>query len=179
MYRYSISGNSWSTLAPTAARAAVTGAGMTADWIDNVSSSLWNQDVAPAHYTTTLFKQNGRYIYSWRGAAGNVLDVYDIAANTWISGVAYGQQMETFTTGTCSVDLHGYIHIQKDATGRIFRFNVANNVLEPFVLNPVPQGAAVAGDKMFMTTYKDGAAEINFLYTLGNTRPELTRWLVI
>lgn len=30
-----------------------------------------------------------------------------------------------------------------------------------------------------MTTYKDGAAEINFLYTLGNTRPELTRWLVI
>lgn len=179
MYRYSISGNSWSTLAPTAARAAVTGAGMTANWIDNVSSSLWNQDAATAHYSTTLFKQNGRYIYSWRGAAGNVLDVYDIAANTWISGVAYGQQTETFTTGSSSVDLHGYVYIQKDATGRIFRFDVANNVLEPFVLNPVPQGTAVAGDKMFMTTYKDGSAEINFLYTLGNTRPELTRWLVI
>ena len=32
---------------------------------------------------------------------------------------------------------------------------------------------------MFITTYYDGATEINHLYTLGNTRSELTRWLVI
>ena len=180
MYRYSISGNAWTLLAPTAARAAVPGAGMTADWVDNVGDASWNPTgAAAAHYSTTVFKQNGRYIYSFRGAAGNVLDVYDIAANTWISGIAYGQQMETFTTGSCSVDLHGYIYIQKDVTGRIYRFDVANNAIEPFVLNPVPQGAAVVGDKMFLTTYTDGATEINFMYTLGNTRAELTRWTVI
>ena len=180
MYKYSISGNTWSTLSPTSARAAAPGAGMTADWIDAVSSSDWNPTGASKpHYTTLLVKQNGRYIFSFRGAAGNVLDVYDIAANTWVSGVAYGQQMETFSTGSCSVDIHGKIYIQKDATGRVYTFDVARHVLEPFVLNPVPQGAAVAGDKMFMTTYEDGGTEINYLYTLGNTRAELTRWLVI
>lgn len=178
MYRYSISGNTWSTLSPTAARAGAPGGGFTADWIDGVQTADWNDGSYAAHYTGTV-NQNGRYIYSFRGGAGNVLDLYDIAANTWISGVVYGQQMETFTTGSCSVDLDGYIYIQKDATGRIYRFDVAKNVLEPWVLNPVPQGAAVAGDKMFMTTFREGAAEVNFLYTLGNTRSELTRWVVI
>ena len=105
--------------------------------------------------------------------------MYDIAANTWISGIAYGQQMETFATGSCSIDLDGVIYIQKEATGRVYRFNVAKNVLEPFVLNPVPQGAAVVGDKMFLTTFTEGAAKLNYLHTLGNTRSELTRWLVI
>lgn len=179
MYRYSISGNAWTTLAPAAARAGAAAIGFTADWVDNVGNSLWNQDAAPAHYAATLFKQNGRYIYSLRGGASNILDVYDIAANTWISGVAYGQQMEVFGAGSCSVDLHGSIYIQKDATGRIYKFDVANNAIEPFVLNPVPQGTATVGDKMILQTYKDGGTEINFLYTLGNTRAELTRWLVI
>lgn len=178
-YKYSIAGNAWTVLSPVAARAGAPGAGMTADWVDGVRDTAWTDGTYSNHYTTTLVHQNGRYIYSLRGAAGNVLDVYDIAANTWISGIAYGQQMEVFGAGSCSVDMDGYIYIQKDATGRIYRFDVANNALEPWVLNPVPQGTAVAGDKMFMTTYTDSAEKINFLYTLGNTRAELTRWLVI
>lgn len=179
MYRYSISGNSWTTLAPTAARGGAPGAGMTADWIDGVKATEWNDNLYSNHYSTTVVHQNGRYIYSFRGAAGNVLDLYDIAANTWISGIAYGQQNEAFGAGSCSVDLDGYIYIQKDATGRIYRFDVARNVLEPWVLNPVPQGAAVAGDKMIMTTFSEGANSLNYLYTLGQTRAELTRWLVV
>lgn len=179
MYRYSISANAWTLLAPTAARAGAAAAGFTADWIDGVKSSEWTDGTYGAHYSTTILHQNGRYIYSLRGGTTSTLDVYDISANTWISGVSYGQQMETFLAGTCSVDLDGYIYIQKDATGRVYRFDVASNVLEPFVLNPVPQGAALAGDKMFMSTYSDGGTVINFLYTLGHTRSELTRWLVI
>lgn len=179
LYRYSISANTWTVLAPTAARAGAFATGGTADWIDGVKDPLWNLDAGGANYSTTLFKQNGRYIYSFRGAAGNIIDVYDIAANTWVSGVAYGNQFETFTAGSCSVDLNGVIYIQKDATGRIYQFNVAENVLHPFVLNPVPQGAAVAGDKMMLQTFRDGSTELNFLYTLGNTRAELTRWLIV
>lgn len=179
MYRYSISGNSWSTLAPTAARAGAPGGGVTADWIDGVTATEWSDGTYANHYLTTVIHQNGRYIYSFRGAAGNVLDIYDIAANTWISGIPYGQQMETFTLGSCSVDLDGYIYIQKEATGRIYRFDVAKNVLEPWVLNPLPQGAAVAGDKMFMTTFKEGGTKLNYLYTLPHTRAELVRWVVI
>lgn len=178
-YRFSVSGNAWSVLAPVAARAGAPGAGLTADWIDGVKAAEWTDGNFGNHYTTTILHQNGRYIYSLRGAGGNVLDIYDIAANTWISGVAYGQQMETFGAGSSSVDLDGYIYVQKDATGRIYRFDVAKHVLEPWVFNPVPQGAAVVGDKMFMTTYNDGGDNINFLYALANTRAELTRWLVI
>lgn len=162
----------------SAARAGAFAAGGTADWIDGISAADWNDGTYGTHYTG-MVNQNGRYIYCFRGGASNVLDAYDIAANTWISGIAYGQQMETFTTGSCSVDLDGYIYIQKDATGRIYRFDVAKHALEPWVLNPVPQGAAVVGDKMFMTTLNEGATRLNYLYTLGNTRAELTRWLVI
>ena len=179
MYRFSVSTNSWTILAPVTARAAAAGAGFTADWIDAVKDSTWTDGTYSNHYSTLLLRQNGRYIFSFRGTAGNLLDVYDIAANAWINGVPYGQQMETFGAGSCSVDLNGIIHIQKDATGRIYRFDVAKNVLEPFVLNSVPQGTAVAGDKMFMTTLIEGATELNYLYTLGHTRSELSRWLVV
>lgn len=180
MYRYSISGNTWTTLAPTAARAAAMAAGGTAEWIDGVPAADWSDGLYGSNNQAgTLLKQNGRYIYSFRGGAGNILDIYDIAANTWISAHPYGNQMETFTTGSCAVDMDGIIYLQKDATGRLFRFDVAENALEPFAVNPVPQGAAVIGDKMMMQTFKEGGTTIRYVYTLGNTRAELTRWLVI
>jgi hypothetical protein len=180
MYRFSISGNTWTTLAPVAARAAAPGAGMTADWIDGVGDAQWTDGLySNLNAAGTMQRHNGRFIYSFRGAAGAVLDVYDIAANTWISAHPYGNQLETLTTGSCSFELDGSIYIQKDATGRILRFDVAKNVIDPFTINPVPQGAAVAGDKMFATTLKDGATTIRYVYTLGHTRSELTRWLVV
>ena len=181
LYRYSISTNSWSTLSPGTARAAVTGGGCTATWVDNISESTWNDGSYSTHYSATgsILKQNGRYIYSFRGGASNILDVYDIAANTWINAVSYGGQMETFTTGSCAVDSAGKIYIQKEATGRIFKFDIEKHAIGPFDVNPIPQGNAVAGDKMFIQTFTEGATNIKFLYTLGNTRSELTRWLII
>lgn len=178
LYRYTISTNTWVVLTPGTARGGAPGAGCTLDWIDGVTAADWMNGLYTTHYTGVVH-QNGRYLYAFRGAAGNVLDVYDIAANTWINAVVYGQQMEVFGAGSHSVDMDGVIYIQKDATGRIYRFDVAKNVLEPFVLNPVPQGAAVTGDKMFLTTFVEDTSKINFLYALGNTRTELTRWLVI
>jgi hypothetical protein len=177
LYRFSISGNAWSALSPVSARATAPGAGCTFDWIDSVQTPDWLNGLYATHYGAIL-KQNGRYIYSFRGGASNALDVYDIAGNTWISNVVYGQQMETFTTGTCSVDLDGLIYIQKEATGRIYRFDVGKHSLEPFTLNPIPQGAVLGGHKMFMSTLLDGS-RINYLFTLSHTRPELIRWLVI
>lgn len=179
LYRYSISGNAWSTLTPAAARGAAPGAGMTADWIDGVPDADWQSGTSPAHYSTTVLKQNGRYLYSFRGAATAVLDLYDIAANTWISGVAYGNQMETFTTGSCSVDIDGQIYLQKDATGRVYKFDVAKNCLDPFLFNPVPQSTAVAGDKMFLATQSEGGSKLTYLYSLANTKADMARWLIV
>lgn len=179
LYRYSISGNSWSTLAPGAARAGAYATGGTLDWIDGVRNASWNDGSYGAHYTTTLLRQSGRYLYGFRGGASSTLDVYDIAANTWISGIAYGNQQPTFTTGTTSVDIEGAIYLQKEATGVIYRFSVADNELQPWALNPYPQGAALVGDKMVIMTLREGATDIHYLYTLSHTRSELTRWLMI
>lgn len=179
MYRYSVSGNTWTTLAPTAARAGAPGAGFSANWIDSVQDSSWSDGTYTTMVAPSILRQNGRYIYSFRGGATNILDVYDIAANTWYSGIAYGNQMETFTTGSSSVDQNGYIYIMKEATGRIYKFDVGQNELNPFALIPVPQGAALTGTKMFVTTFTESSTRLNYLYTLSHTRSELIRWVII
>lgn len=183
MYRYSVSANTWTTLAPTAARAGAAGAGATLNWIDGVGAG-WdlNANGSPNALTqsgTIIYKQKGRYLFSFRGGGTNILDVYDIAANTWISGVAYCNQLETFTTGTSSVDFGGNIYIQKEATGRILRFNIESFTMQSFTNNFDVQGAVLVGQKMFMLPYVDGATEIEFLYTQAHTQPTLSRMIVI
>lgn len=184
MYRYSVSANAWTVLSPTAARAGAPGAGLSGNWIDSVAD--WaNNETLVAHYSTTLYKQNGRYIYSFRGAGGNVLDVYDIAANTWISGVAYGSQTETFTTGSSYVDVDGIIYANKEATGRIFAFDVGRNRLSPLAYNTAQValgGSAVAGSKMFILPWTDNYAQANkvkFLYVLRNSGADMMRMVLI
>ena len=179
LYRYSISGNAWTTLTPVAARAGGFGAGGTADWIDSVPSWAEGQDAYTNQVTTTVLRQMGRYIYSFRGAATNILDIYDIAANTWISAVPYGNQAETFTTGSSSLDVDGGIYYQKESTGRVFRFDVAAHSMEPFTVNPVTQSTVTAGDKMFVQTFKEGATTLRWLYTFGHTIQNLVRFLIV
>ena len=178
LYRYTISTNSWATLTPIAARAGVMGAGGTASWIDSVQG--WDNETLINHNQAgTIFKQNGRYIYSFRGAGVSTLDVYDIAANTWVSGLPYGNQQETFTTGTHCCDLDGNVYIQKENTGRFFKFDVGRNLLISLSTNVTPQGAVLTGNRMFILPYIDGATEINFLYSVIHTSNILNRLLLI
>lgn len=181
LYRFSVSANTWTALSPTAARAGAAAAGCTGNWIDSVSD--WDGlETAPAHYSTTVFKQNGRYIYSFRGGASSTLDIYDIAANTWISGVPYANQMETFTTGSSAADFGGNIYINKESTGRIFSFSVGDNRLYPIATNTNQAalgGTAVVGDKLFIHPYVDGATRINFLYVLRQSSADMMRMLII
>lgn len=181
LYKFVVSTNTWSTLAPTAARAGASGAGATADWIDGVEE--WEGiETATNHYNNTVFKQNGRYIYCFRGGATSTLDVYDIAANTWISAMPYGGQQETFTTGSNSTDMDGKIYIAKEATGRIFRFEPAYNRLLPFSTNTnqvALGGTAVVGNKSFILPYVDGATKVQFLYVQRHSSTDLVRVLII
>ncbi len=170
LYKYSISGNTWSTLSPGAARAAAPGAGMSLNWVRSVSASDWTNESAV---------KNGRYLYSFRGGASNALDIYDIAANTWTSNVVYQRQTETFTTGSCHELVGDYIYSTKDATGRFFRYDVAKQKLDPWSTLTYPQGAATVGDKLFDVEYVDGATTIQWIYHLRNTGTELFRCMVI
>ncbi len=169
LYRYSLSGNSWSTLSPGAARAAAPGLGASLSMIESQTHADWTNESAII---------NGRRLYSFRGGAGAVLDYYDVAANTWVSGVVYGGSQETFTTGSSFAYLGGYIYIQKDATGRWFRFSPSDNELIPWSTLMYAQGAALLGNKAFGVSYTD-TATLQWVYSIRNTGTELFRCLVI
>jgi hypothetical protein len=169
LYRYSLSGNSWSTLAPGAARAAAPGLGASLSMIESQAHYDWTNESAII---------NGRRLYSFRGGAGSILDYYDVAANTWTSGVDYGGKQETFTTGTSFADLGGYLYIMKDATGRFFRYSPSDNELIPWSTLLYAQGAALLGNKAFGVTYTD-TATLRWVYLIRNTGTELFRCMVI
>lgn len=169
LYRYSLSGNSWSTLAPGAARAAAPGLGASLSMIESQAHYDWTNESAII---------NGRRLYSFRGGAGSILDYYDVAANTWTSGVDYGGKQETFTTGTSFADLGGYLYIMKEATGRFFRFSPSDNELIPWSTLLYTQGAALLGNRMFGLSYTD-TATLQWVYVMRHTGTELFRCMVI
>lgn len=158
MYRYSISGNSWSTLSPAAARGGAPGAGMSGHWINDVSATDWTNESAII---------NGRRIYSFRGAGGSGLDYYDIAANTWASQV-YSPAVDTFTTGSASAYYGDRLYIQKEVTGRWFAYDFARADLVPWSTMLYPQSSAGSGSKAFVSVYIDGTTYIPYVHFVLN-----------
>lgn len=169
LYRYSIVGNTWSTLTPGVARGGAPGAGMGGSWVHSVSASDWTNESAII---------NGRRIYSFRGAGGALLDYYDIALNTWVA-VTYAPAVETFTTGTKYAYNKDRLYIQKDATGRWFFFDFAQQSMQGWSTMLYPNGAAVLGDTAFDVTYRDGATEIDYVYMILNTSTVMLRQFAI
>lgn len=173
MYRYSISGNSWTTLSPTTARDAAPGTGMGANWCGVSGNTVW------ADETNIL---DGRYIFSFRGGATSTLHRYDIAGGTAGAGawatITYNNAAETFTTGS-SYDMEGNkIYIRKDNSHRYFYYNVDGNDIYPFSTLLYQDSTAVLGDKIFTVKYTDGSTNINWLYSLRNTGTELHRVMI-
>jgi hypothetical protein len=169
LYRYSISGNSWSTLSPGVARGAAPTTGMSAHWVWEASEADWTNESAIL---------NGRYIYSFRGGAGALLDRYDIAANSW-SAVTYSPATETLTSGTKYTYRGDYLYIQKDATGRWFRYDFPRASMDGWGAMLTTQGAAVVGDTAFEVTYTDGATKITYVHMLLNTSTVNLRQMII
>ena len=170
LYKYSISGNTTTTLSPVAARAAAPGVGASGHWVWGATDSAWTAESAII---------NGRRLYSFRAGAGAVLDYYDIASNTWVSGLTYSPATETFTTGTKWIYNGNYLYIQKEATGRWFRHNFVTGEMDGWGTMLYPQGAAVLGDTAFDVTYVDGATSIVYNYMILNTSAIMLRQMVI
>jgi hypothetical protein len=169
MYRYSISGNSWSTLSPGVARGGAPGTGLSGHWIHSVSASGWTNESAIL---------NGRYIYSFRAAGGALLDRYDIAANSW-AAVTYAPATETFTTGTKYAYSKDFLYIHKDTTGRWFRYDFAQSAMDGWTTMLYPNGSGSLGDTAFDVTYRDGATEIDYMHIVLNTSTVHMRQMVI
>jgi len=179
LFKYSISGNTWATITPGAARGGAAGAGTSGSWIANVPDIAWN-GAGSAGGPGGALRQNGRFIYSFRAAGASTLDVYDIAANTWYSAITYVGS-ETFTTGSTWADWNGTIYGQKDATGRFFMFNVAKNELIPLTTNNITQSTAIAGARLLFDEYYDptNGKALSFITYLSNTSAQLQRMVLI
>jgi hypothetical protein len=121
-------------------------------------------------------------IYMVRGGAIATMDCLDIAALSWTTGVggaaiAYGNQGDTFTTGTCGCyDPNGtykdasamlgnagvsepglYWYISLSGGQRFRRFDVKNRVLQPWAYYRQAQGAAAVGERMAMSWAYDSS----------------------
>lgn len=173
MYRYSISGGTWTTLAPTTARGAAPVAWCSANWIGKSWNATWADE-------SNI--KDGRYIYSFRWGASSAMDRYDIAGGTAGAGawqnIPYIWAAETFTTWSGYDVQGGDIYIRKDATHRYFRYSTVGNNLYPFATNLYPDGTAVAWDKMFSARFTDWATNIDWLYSLRNSGTELHRIMI-
>lgn len=173
LYRYSISANAWTLLTPVAARAGAPSLGMSGHWVYDVPASI------DARWSDESDIINGRRIYSFRGgaAASGPLDYYDIALNTWVSGTPYAPAAETLTSGTKYVYAGGYLYIQKDATGRWFRYSFAENSMVGWSVNVYPGGAAVLGDTAYDVVEPETG--IRFIQYILNTSLVVMRCMIV
>lgn len=169
MYKFVISTNTWSTITPVTARGGTFTVGGGANWVFEVNDPEW---------TNERNLLNGRRIYSFRGGASATLDYYDIPENKWYN-LPYTPQTDTFTTGSCYDYDENYIMIQKESTGRLYRYDITENRLIPFSTLVYPDGTATVGDKIWTKIYTDGATKIKWVYKLRNSGTELFRCMMI
>lgn len=173
MYKYSISANTWATVAPTVARAGAPIAGMTADWVGATGDTTWS--------AITDIK-DGRYIFSLRGGGASTLDRYDIAGGTDGAGawqaITYAPSLQTFAAGSSS-DWNGrYIYIAKEGTAaipqRFYKYDVVHNYMYPLATDWYLAGAAVQGNKIWIKDLSTTGA-VKWLYCLQSTSTNLRR----
>lgn len=163
MYCYTLSSNAWSLTSANAgnpalpAVTAAPGAGSALKWL-------------PGNNTDRLV--------CVCGAASSSVYLYNLVANTW-STLTFHPSTEKFSTGTCfGVELDSNnkpirVLIQKDATNRVYRLDIANGTITPIATQwLLAQGTAVVGDKASVLKTSDG---IQFFYMILNTSSSFVR----
>jgi len=167
LYKYSISGNSWTTVTPTSVRVGAAIAGMSADFVGVTGDTLW------ADITNI---RNGKYIYSLRGGTA-VLDRFNISSLAW-EVIIYHPYLTTFALGD-STEWDGlYIYIAKEGTGaipqRFYRYNVVKNSIVNCKTDWYLGGAATIGNKIWIQNLSSSKV-VKWLYVLQSTSTNLRR----
>jgi hypothetical protein len=173
-YRYSISGNSWTVLSPTTARGGSAVAGCSTHWVNKVTNSDWS-DEANALGNGFL---NGRYIYSFRGGAVT-LDRYDIALNNWENAIVYTPANDSPNGGTGWSYTDNYIYMmQNSPAGRVIKYNIYEQRMEPCNQLWFAQGTTVTGDRLSQAIFTDGATTLRYLYFITQSQTNMFRMLI-
>ncbi|KND47040.1 MAG: Flagellar hook-length control protein FliK [Parcubacteria bacterium C7867-004] len=118
----------------------------------------------------------GRLMLSPRGGASNTFDLYDIPTARWVYGYFISPQAETFTTGSMyAYDGENTVYLQKDATGRVFAYNVSTNAVSALGTIPYGHSTAIIGNRMEIVETTDG---LKYLYMMRHTGSEMWRMLI-
>lgn len=168
LYRYSISADSWTLINPTVARSGAPVAGMSAHWIYDVQNPDWKDE------SNFL---NGTYIYSFRGTTA-ILDRYNISTNAWENDIPYAPKVDVFATGTSWVYGANYIMCMQPATGRLLKYNLAENRMEPCSQLWYAQSTVHLGDRLFDVVYEDGPTKLRWVYYLTSNQTTMFRMLL-
>lgn len=172
MYRYSISGNSWTVMAPTVARSAAPAVGMGFDWIGITGDVGWGDESAIL---------DGQYIYSPRGGASANIDRFKISGGTAGAGawsVIAPVPTETFTTGSSHFVSGRYIYMVKEATNRFFKYAIRGNYIEPVSTDFYTSGTALAGHKLWVKSLNQKGT-VKWLYYWRNAGTEIRRLMLV
>lgn len=128
---------------------------------------IWNN-------STTATK--GKYMLSPRGGASNTFDLYDVTTSRWVYGYFFSPQAETLTTGSMyAYDGVDGVYIHKDATGRVFKYDIATNAVTGVGMIPYGHSTAIVGNRMEIVETTDG---LNYLYMMRHTGAEMWRMLI-
>jgi hypothetical protein len=153
----SIGGNTWDTTT-FAARSAAHAAGSIA-----CPSFFLRPDAAK--------QARHSYVYVFRGSAGAVMDLFDIAGGTtgaWTAAIVYGGSGMTFTTGTtCTPDPYTsggrFTFINPSGGQRCLKWDSKNRTLSPAFYLRYPMGTAAVGQRMATAMFVDGTTKLVFL----------------
>lgn len=179
--KYSISSDSWANISPTAARGGNAVAGMSADFVGKTGDATWA-------LITNI--QDGRYIYSFRGAT-SVLDRLSLnggtsGAYTWET-ITYQPSLQTWATGASSDWDAGtsYIYVAKEGSAtvpqRFYKYDVVGNTVTPvnsdWNIGGTSAGAAVIGNKIWIKKLST-TGTIKWVYCLQATSTNLRRLML-
>ena len=118
----------------------------------------------------------GKLLFCSRGGASNLFDFFDIGKETWETGKYMNPMPETLTIGSMyAYDGVDRIYFQKDATGRIFYYDILTNEVIPYGTIPFGMSTAVIGNRMEIVKTEDG---LKYLYIMRHTGVEMWRTLV-
>jgi hypothetical protein len=153
-YRFSILGNSWTVMATVLPATAKAGCAL-----------LW----------TFGYNTDRLYYFEGGATANNPIRYYSISGTTF-TAVTYYPFTETFTTGSVyTYDTLNRIYIVKDATHRIYYFQLDENKMYPAGMLPYTSGTAIVGDGFVYIKTPDGA---EYLYYRRHTATEFWRMLI-
>ena len=121
---------------------------------------------------------NGNHKYLFSPLGGNSIGItkFDITVSKWDTYYQNSGQGESFTTGSMwAYDGADRVYVQKDATGRIFYFDIVKKEVVNSGTVPYNMLTALQGNRMEIIKTEDG---LKYLYVARHNGTEMWRTLI-